>query len=143
LPRASDASSITMSLALLHAAKLKPEIRLAQAISLFEKDLSLNQKAAYNDLKNQSLRSAPQPRDVMRFTAKIDRQNKAGRCFGPRLTNVLQSVQQFASLGDIIVGGSQNIIACGVWTVVRPSIFVSVHMWLCLRLLGCKSQLCN
>ncbi|KAJ5713959.1 uncharacterized protein N7483_011140 [Penicillium malachiteum] len=30
--------------------------------------------------------------------------------------NVIEAVQQFAALGDIVVGGSQNIIACGIWT---------------------------
>jgi ankyrin repeat domain-containing protein 50 len=118
-----------MALAIRDAGRLKPEIRLAQAISLFEKDLSLDQKTEYNDVKNQSISCAPQPGDVMRFTEEIDRQNKTGRCFGPRMVNVLQSVQQFASLGDIIIGGSQNIIACGVWTIVRTSILVSVSLY--------------
>lgn len=42
------------------------------------------------------------------------------------MTSFLQSVQQFAGLGDILVGGSQNLIACGVWTLVRMSLLVSV-----------------
>jgi hypothetical protein len=48
-----------MSLALTHAGRLKPEIRLAQAIPLFEADLSSIQKKEFNDLKFQSLKSAP------------------------------------------------------------------------------------
>ncbi|RMJ29021.1 hypothetical protein PHISP_00101 [Aspergillus sp. HF37] len=31
----------------------------------------------------------------------------------------LEAIQQFASIGDVVVGGSQNIIACGVWSLVR------------------------
>ncbi|KAH8881558.1 hypothetical protein GQ53DRAFT_667454, partial [Thozetella sp. PMI_491] len=58
----------------------------------------------------------------MRLTAEIDRraagQASLGRCFGPRLSNILQAVQQFAALGDIVVGGSQNLIACGVWSLL-------------------------
>ncbi|KAM7224238.1 hypothetical protein V8F06_000019 [Rhypophila decipiens] len=57
----------------------------------------------------------------MRLVAEINRaaSGKLGsRCFGPRFTNVLQSVQQFAALGDVMMG-SENIIACGVWSVVR------------------------
>lgn len=63
----------------------------------------------------------------MRLTAEIDRSasRKGRRCFGPRLTNVLQAVQQFASIGDIIIGDSQNLIACGVWSLVRMTLLVS------------------
>jgi ankyrin repeat domain-containing protein 50 len=69
----------------------------------------------------------------MKFTAEIDLRNKAGQCFGPRMTNVLQVVQQFATLGDIIVGGSQNIIACSVRTVMRTSILVCAFISLPVR----------
>jgi len=63
----------------------------------------------------------------MRLTAEIDRDVVSGeRCFGPRFTNFPQAVQQFAALGDITVGGSQNIIACGVWSLVRMSLLVGV-----------------
>ncbi|KAH8728455.1 hypothetical protein GQ44DRAFT_675817, partial [Phaeosphaeriaceae sp. PMI808] len=106
--------------ALEHAARLKPEIRLAQAVSQFEADLSNEQKATFRTLKSQSLDSPPGPSDVMRLTAEIDRQVSrqiGNRCLGPRFTNFLQGVQQFAALGDVVVGGSQNIIACGVWSL--------------------------
>jgi ankyrin repeat domain-containing protein 50 len=117
-----------MSSALANASRLKPEIRLAQAVSQFEADLSSEQKAIFNTYRSQSLSSPPDPSDVMRLTAEIDRHasGRVGRrCFGPRLTNFLQAVQQFAALGDIIVGSSQNLIACGVWSVVRMSLLVS------------------
>jgi len=117
-----------MSKSLAIASRLKPEIRLAQAISRFEADLSDEQKSTFRTLKSQSLNSPPELGDVMRFTAQIDRQmsNKAGRrCFGPRFTNFLQGVQQFAALGDVVVRGSQNIVACGVWSLVRMSLLVS------------------
>lgn len=68
----------------------------------------------------------------MRLTAEIDRHTGkivGGRCFGPRFTNVLQAVQQFAALGDIVVGGSQNIIACGVWSLVRTTLLVSPFLF--------------
>jgi ankyrin repeat domain-containing protein 50 len=74
----------------------------------------------------------------MRLTAEVDRcaskMGSGGRCFGPRLTNVLQAVQQFAALGDIIVGGSQNMIACGVWSLIRLTLLVSplYLLWLYL-----------
>jgi len=118
-----------MSIILASASRLKPEIRLAQAVSQFEVDLSSEQKTTFNTYRSQSLQSPPDPSDVMRLTAEIDRQASGkfgGRCFGPRFTNFLQVVQQFAALGDVIVGGSQNIIACGIWSLVRISLLVSV-----------------
>jgi hypothetical protein len=64
----------------------------------------------------------------MRLTAEIDHRVAenvgGGRCFGNRLVNVLEAVQRFAALGDIVVGGSQNMIACGVWSLVRMTLLV-------------------
>ncbi|KAH7371516.1 hypothetical protein BKA66DRAFT_572757 [Pyrenochaeta sp. MPI-SDFR-AT-0127] len=114
-----------MSDVVTNASRLKPEIRLAQAVSQFEADLSDKQKTTFRTLKSQSRNSPPDPSDVMRLTAEIDRQilrKAGGRCFGPRFTNFLQGVQQFAALGDVVVGGSQNIVACGVWSLVRMSL---------------------
>ena len=119
-----------MSTALANAGLLKPEFRLAQAVSQFEADLSTEQKARFRAYQSQSRDSPPDTSDVMRLTAEIDRHmsgNVSGRlCRGPRLTGFLQAVQQFAALGDIVVGGSQNIIACGVWSLVRMSLLVSI-----------------
>lgn len=110
------------------SSRLKPEIRLAQAVSEFEAALSSEQKAAFRTCRTQAQKSPPDISDVMRLTAEVDRSasRKGRRCFGPRLTNVLQAVQQFASIGDVIVGGSQNLIACGVWSLVRTTLLVSI-----------------
>ncbi|KAM7190710.1 hypothetical protein V8F20_009615 [Naviculisporaceae sp. PSN 640] len=121
-----------MSVALSKAAPLKAEIRLAQAVSQFEADLSSDQKAEFRCQKSNTYNSPPSAQDVMYLTAKIDwetsrRTGGGGRCFGPRFTNVLQAVQQFAALGDVIIGGSQNIIACGVWTLVRMTLLSLVN----------------
>ena len=120
-----------MSKALTKASSLKPDIRLAQALSEFEADLTNEQKSTFRKLKSQSLSAAPTPSDVMRLTAEVDRRMSkkySGQCFGPRFTNFLQGVQQFAALGDVVVGGSQNLIACGVWTLVRMSLLVGVSL---------------
>jgi ankyrin repeat domain-containing protein 50 len=118
-----------MSIMLASASRLKPEIRLAQAVSQFESDLSAEQKAIFRVHRAQSCNSPPDTNDVMRLTAEIDRQRLRGagvhRCFGPRFTNFLQAIQQFAALGDIVVGGSQNIIACSIWSLVRMTLLVS------------------
>jgi len=137
-----------MSTALVNVSRLKPEIRLAQAISQFEADLSSDQKATLRTYRSQIQNVPPDPSDVMRLTAEIDRgatRNAASRrCFGPRMTNFLHAVQQFAAIGDIMIGGSQNLIACGVWSLVRMLLLVSSslpylrHVILNTSIVGCN-----
>ncbi|USP79227.1 Arp, Ankyrin repeat protein [Curvularia clavata] len=120
-----------MSSALAKASPLKPEIRLAQAVSEFEADLSNEQKATFRTLRSQSLSTTPSLQDVMRLTAEVDHRTSkkfSSACFGPRFTNFLHGVQQFATLGDILVGGSQNLLACGVWSLVRMSLLSIVNL---------------
>jgi hypothetical protein len=119
-----------MAMIVSKAARLKPELRLAEAVSRFEASLPSDEKAAFRNQRAQVLKEAPDATDVMRLTAQIDRRmsGKAGRCLGPRFTNFLQGVQQFAAIGDVIICGSQNIIACGVWSLVRMSILVRIHV---------------
>jgi hypothetical protein len=116
-----------MSKALASASRLKPQIRLSQAIAEFQADLTIDQKAEFDNHTARMCRAPPSTNDVMYLTAEIDQQlsRKHRRCLGTRTTSFLQSVQQFAGLGDILVGGSQNLIACGVWTLVRMSLLVS------------------
>ncbi|KAB5554521.1 hypothetical protein GE09DRAFT_1238561 [Coniochaeta sp. 2T2.1] len=121
-----------MSLVLSRASTLKAELRLAQAISEFQKDLSAEQKAAFCSTRDKSVRSPPNFEDVMRLTEEIDRDAakllKSRRCFGTRFTNILKhAILQFAALGDVIVGGTQNIIACGVWSLVRMTLLTVVN----------------
>ena len=116
----------TMALALSSASILKPDIRLAQAVSEFEASLPNKDKVELKALKSQAQNSPPLVDDVIRLTAETDSGKLSpGRCFGPRLSNLLHTVQQFASLGDIIIGGSQNLVACGFWSLVRFTILVS------------------
>jgi hypothetical protein len=117
-----------MATILSNAARLKPEIHLAEAVSRFEAYLPCDEKAIFRNQRAQVLNEPPDTADVMRFTAQIDGRmsGKAGRCLGPRFTNFLQGVQQFTVLGDVIVGGSQNIVACGVWSLVRMSTLVRI-----------------
>jgi hypothetical protein len=107
---------------------MKPEIRLAQAISQFEAVLSDQEKTTFRNLKSQFIVSPPDSNDVLRLTAEMDREVSRAtgrRCFGPRFTNFLQGVQQYAALGDVIVGASQQLSACAVWSLVRMSLLVS------------------
>lgn len=115
-----------MDLILSNAGRLKPEARLGQAIVRFEALLSKEQKAAFEAGRINARASPPSLRDVMQLTAEIDLKTRTSgrRCFGPRMTKILESVQQFASIGDVILGGSQNLIACGVWSLVRLTLLV-------------------
>ncbi|KAL8402586.1 hypothetical protein RB596_009090 [Gaeumannomyces avenae] len=120
-----------MSFALANAAPLKPDIRLAQAVSEFEAALSDEQKATFRSYGSQARASPPNAGDIARLTAEVDlraaRGGHRGRCFGPRFSNILETIQQFAALGDTVVGGSQNIIACGVWSLVRMTLLLVVN----------------
>lgn len=121
-----------MSSSVANIAGLRPEIRLAQAISTFEADLSSDQKGTFRTCKSQFQDVAPDTGDVMRLTAEIDRRatgiRGGGRCYGPRMTNFLHGIQKFAAIGDIMIGGSQNLIACGVWSIVRMTLLVSISL---------------
>ncbi|KAG5659682.1 hypothetical protein KAF25_002241 [Fusarium avenaceum] len=117
-----------MALFLRDRSPLKPEIRLAQAVSEFEAILTSEQKVSFSASRSSAATAAPSMSDVMRLTAEIDlkatSKHGRGRCFGPRMTNILQSIQQFAALGDVVIGGSQNLIACGVWAAARMTLHV-------------------
>lgn len=107
-----------MALPLSKAAPLKPEIRLAQALSEFQANLSEERKAEFKTFAR-----PPDIVDVARITAEIDRetgrQRKSRRCVGPRLTNILQSVQQFSTIADLAVGAAQSQIASAIWGAIR------------------------
>ncbi|RFN45421.1 nacht domain-containing protein, partial [Fusarium flagelliforme] len=109
-------------------ARLKPEIRLAQAISEFSTCLqNKNQRARFKNLHSQS---PPSPDDIIRLTEEINRDgarsHRLWRPYGTRLVAILERMRQFAPIGDVLVGGSQNLIACGVWAAVRLSLETSL-----------------
>ncbi|KAJ5700903.1 hypothetical protein N7493_011949 [Penicillium malachiteum] len=117
-----------MSLALSKASRLKPELRLAQAISAFTADLSADQKARLAEKRAEALKSPPSIQDVRSLIAEIDRANSGGCYVGPRLINLVGVVQKFASLGDVIVGGSQNIIAIMVAHELEKNIVLTAKL---------------
>ncbi|KAK1454416.1 hypothetical protein CCUS01_10378 [Colletotrichum cuscutae] len=98
---------MVMATALRKASRLKPDIRLAQAVSEFEASLNSTQKASFRNERSTACKNPPSAADVMQLTAKIDHEARqkrlSSRCFGPRLTNLLQAVQQFAALGDVVI----------------------------------------
>jgi hypothetical protein len=119
-----------MALVVSRIGRLKPEVELGKAVADFEAVLTKEQKAGFQMIKTHALSSPPTVRDVMHLTAEIDQKSRhqrggTHRCFGPRFTKILESVQQYASIGDVIIGGSQNLVACGVWAMIRTTLLVS------------------
>ncbi|KAJ9603187.1 hypothetical protein H2200_012482 [Cladophialophora chaetospira] len=110
-----------MSTAVQKAGHLKPEVRLGQAISEFEYILSDAEKSRFR-----AIRTAlpPAPPDVMKLTEEIDAENsrRRRRCIGPRLTSILQAIQQFAPVIDTVIGSSRSQIAGAIWAVVKTTL---------------------
>lgn len=102
------------------------EVELSKALDEFESGLTTEQKAGFQAVRDHASDSPPTIRDVMNLTAEVDYKARR-RCFGPRFTRILESVQQYAALGDVIAGGSQNLMACSVWSLVRMCLLVSLH----------------
>lgn len=120
-----------VSNALSVAGKLKPEVRLAQAISEFSVSLRSDKNALVR-FKNLQTRSPPKADEVVRLTEEINRdgarRHKSWSPFATRLVVVLERVCQFAPIGDVLVGGAQNLIAAGVWAAVRLALEVCLKM---------------
>lgn len=109
------------------AASLEPDIRLAQAISMLLADLSDEQRRSFRTQQDNFL--PPTITDIMRVAAKVDivaggKQKGSGRTFGPRLTGFLEAVQEFASAGEVELGGSMSLLAASVWLIVRLTLMV-------------------
>jgi ankyrin repeat domain-containing protein 50 len=120
-----------MALAVRGAAPLKPAIRLAQTISEFQAVLSDDQKA---ELRMIRAGQPPSVSDVMKVTASIDRENSrrtSRRCVGPRLINILGSVQQFSTVVDVIIGGSQNLLASAIWGTLKMTLQLTCSFATC------------
>ncbi|KAH8890530.1 hypothetical protein GQ53DRAFT_867597 [Thozetella sp. PMI_491] len=103
--------------------KLKPEVKLAQAISEFALVLDEPRRRTFKVLRT---RSPPLPSDVIRLTEEINsdgsRQHKSWKPFGTRLVAILERVQLISCVGDAIVYGAQNMIASGIWAAVKMSL---------------------
>ncbi|KAK7994271.1 hypothetical protein PG991_015859 [Apiospora marii] len=103
--------------------QLRWEVALSKALDEFENGLTTEQKAGFQAIRDHASESPPTIRDVMNLTAEVDYKARQ-RCFGPRFTRILESVQQYAAIGDVIAGGSQNLMACSVWSLVRMCLLV-------------------
>ncbi|KAM7201216.1 hypothetical protein V8F20_004962 [Naviculisporaceae sp. PSN 640] len=105
----------------------RPEkLRLDEAIQQFQATLEPPYVAQFAALQ---IGGAPKPSDVLKLTEEVNRDaykvHKTWRQYGSRLQKALDQIVVFTKVGDILVGGSQNMIACGVWAAVRLSIQIA------------------
>lgn len=117
-----------MSKALVLAGQLKPEVRLGQSLSEFAQALDDKHRRRFTNLRANSM-TTPTAADVIKVTEELNREgakrHRVWRPFSTRLVAFLSRIQAFASIGDVIVGGSQNLIASGVWCAIRLCLEVS------------------
>lgn len=121
-----------MALVAANLGTVKVESRLQQSLDSFTRDLTPDQRRDFLQDRQFFRQRYPDENDVFVFVAKLN-SNRASQkqlCYGPRFLNILQVAQQFAAVGDILVGGSQNLIASGVWATVRAALLVSVSRYL-------------
>lgn len=108
--------------------RLKPEVRLGLAISEFAQVLDSERRKEFRSM--QSTQDAQIcGRDIIKMTEEINqegaRRHRSWRPHGTKVGGFLARIQTFATIGDVFVGGSQNLIASGVWSAVRLSLTVS------------------
>lgn len=106
----------------------RPErLRLDEAIQQFQATLEPPYVAQFASLQSGG---QPKPSDVFKLTEEVNRNaykiHKTWRQYGSRLQKALDQIVVFTKVGDVLVGGSQNMIACGVWAAVRLSIQVII-----------------
>ncbi|KAB5522074.1 hypothetical protein GE09DRAFT_500314 [Coniochaeta sp. 2T2.1] len=116
-----------MSTALSQAATLKPEIRLAQALSEFCGSLA---EPRAREFKSLQTTSPPTPTDVITLTEETNRHgartHKAWWSYGTRMASFLDKVQSMSRIGDFLLGSAQNMMASGIWAAVKITLGVAV-----------------
>ncbi|KAK1498629.1 NACHT domain-containing protein [Colletotrichum tamarilloi] len=121
-----------ISTAVATVGKLKPEIRLAQTISEFSVSLKRRRDDSHIRFKNLQTRSPPTAMEVLQLTEEINRdgahRHRSWRPNATRLVTVLERICQFAPIGDVLVGGAQNLLASGVWATVRMTLETQAYM---------------
>ena len=101
--------------------------KLGLAISQFRETLNDNDRQNFACLETLS---QPRVEDAIRLAEEINdsgsRLHRKWKGYGTRLYGLLSQVQVLTAVGDAVVGGSQNLIASGVWAVMRLSLTVSM-----------------
>ncbi|KAF5010298.1 hypothetical protein FDECE_3548 [Fusarium decemcellulare] len=106
---------------------LSPDIRLAKVVSEFGAGLDEKHRPIF---KTWQTHSPPSESDVIRLTEEVNRDGSrlhqgSWKAFGTRLFKLLDQIQILIKPGDILVSGSQNMVASGVWAAVRMSLEIA------------------
>lgn len=130
-PEVPDIIALSMEFVSKHLAlsgRLKPEARLGVAISEFAQALDSKHKQEFRSMQTTE-NTQISGRDVIKVTEEINqegsRRHRSWRPHGTKVGGFLSRIQTLASIGDVLIGGSQNLIATGVWSAVRLSLMVS------------------
>lgn len=119
-----DVCSLAKSL--VTAAPLRPDVRLQRELVGFEACLGDEGRAVFDSLRKGGL---PDATAIFRLTAEMDlnagKKHRSWQSKGHRLTKALDAIHRMAPIGDIIIGGAQNLVASAVWAAVRFSLEVS------------------
>lgn len=108
-----------------------PREQLGRALDAFESELLKSKHDGGLTARFKNLRGTgklPDLTEVVRLTEEISNDCAARhggwRQYALRVTPFLERIRQFASIGDVLVGGAQNMIASGVWAAVRLAVEV-------------------
>lgn len=118
-----------MSKQLAVSGQLKAEVRLGLAISEFVEVLDSKRRREFRSMQT-SQDAKISGRDIIKMTEEINqegaRRHRSWRPHGTKVGGFLSRIQTFATIGDVLVGGSQNLIATGIWSAVRLSLTVGI-----------------
>jgi ankyrin repeat domain-containing protein 50 len=111
------ASMELVSKQLVLSGRLKPEARLGLAISELAQSLNSDRR---NEFRSMQTKQDAQISglDIIKMTEEINQEGpRRHRCWRQHATKVsgfLSGIQTFATIGDVLDGGSRNLIATGV-----------------------------
>lgn len=111
-----------MEVILSQSSKFKAQVRLNMAVKAFYESLSTENKAIFNSYRDAAHATAPGLEDIRHIAADINRNE--GKPRGDRFKRVMEALQQFVAVGDVVIGSTQNMLAAGVWSVARLTAIV-------------------
>ncbi|KAI1660657.1 hypothetical protein F4813DRAFT_300487 [Daldinia decipiens] len=118
--------------ALVLAGRLKPDARLGLALCEFTTTLDEESRRIFVKMRS-SPSAVPTASDVIRVTEELNREwakrHRAWRLLGTRLKNFLSRIQSIASIGDVLVGGSQNILKYRLLLLLSPHQASYENLW--------------
>lgn len=118
-----------MEVILSQLSKLKVQVCLSRAISVFYESLGTENKAIFNSYRDAAYTLVPSLGNIWQIVAEIDR--KACKLCGDWFKRVLEALQKFVTIVDVIVRSTQNMLAAGVWLVARLMVIMCFpHAWM-------------